>query len=151
MTDEDAVRTAALDHVESWFDGDAARMESVLHPSYSAVEQFRAQDMIDATAKGTGRDEDADDRQISIEISYLKGDSARVICLSHRYVEVLQLVRAPEGWKVLNGIWRSRASVGHPSPSLAEGSSEPLRRESVRAWSTPRRPGHPERHRRRRR
>ena len=141
MTEQDSVRAAVLDHVESWFDGDAARLESVLHPSYSALEQLTAPDLIELTAKGMGRDEDAVDRQISIQISYLSGDTARAICLSHRYVEVLELVRTPEGWKILSGTWRSRASLELPISSAAEESSEPLRCETAQPWSPGRRPG----------
>ena len=126
MTDEDAVRAVVLDHVESWFDGDAPRMGLALHPEYSAMEKFTAQEMIEATAHGQGRGEDAEDRQISIEISYLKGNTARVTCLSHRYLEVLQLVRTPDGWKVLNGIWQSRAN----GAVLPLGSSEELQCDS---------------------
>ena len=67
MTDHEAVRAAVLDHIESWFDGDAARMARVLHPRYSALEQFTAQDMIEMTAEGAGRDEDAADRLREME------------------------------------------------------------------------------------
>lgn len=122
LTDEDAVRAVALDHVESWFEGDAPRLRRALHPEYSAMEKFTTQDMIQATAHGQGRAEDAEDRQISIEISYLKGNTARVTCLSHRYLEVLQLVRTAEGWKILNGIWQSQAN----GASLPPGSSQEL-------------------------
>jgi len=125
MTDEDAVRAAVLDHVESWFDGDAQRMGRALHPEYSAMEKLTAQDMIEATANGQGRDEDVEDRQISIEISYLTGNTARVTCLSHRYLEVLQLTRTHEGWKVLNGFWQSGADC-----ALLPGSSEELQCKS---------------------
>jgi hypothetical protein len=143
MTDHDAVRAAVLDHIESWFDGDAARMEAVLHPRYSALEQFTAQDLIEMTAKGAGREEGAGDRQISIEITHLRGDTARAICLSHRYVEALQLVRTPAGWKILNGTWQSRASLGHPTVLSAAWSGERLRCDSAQPWPSGRRPGHP--------
>jgi Putative lumazine-binding len=33
MTDEQAVRAVVLDYIEGWFDGDAERMERVLHPN----------------------------------------------------------------------------------------------------------------------
>jgi len=126
MTDQDAVRAAVLDHVESWFDGDVLRMRRVLHPQYRALEKFTAQDMLEATAEGLGCDEDAEDRQISIEVSYLKGDTARVTCLSHRYLEVLQLVRTPDGWKILSGIWQSQAScTALPPHSIRPDSVEP--------------------------
>jgi hypothetical protein len=109
MTDEDAVRAAVLQHVDSWFDGDPVRMERTLHPEYSALESFTAQDLIEATAKGHGRSEDTDDREILIDISHLQGDRATVTSVSHRYLERLELVRTPDGWKVLSGMWQSQA------------------------------------------
>jgi hypothetical protein len=128
--DEDAVRAVVLDHIEGWFDGDAPRVGRALHPEYRAMEKLTAQDMIEATANGQGRDEDAEDRQISIEISYLKGNTARATCVSHRYLEVLQLIRTPEGWKVLNGICQARDNYA----LLLPGSSEVLQCQS---WSPP--------------
>jgi len=151
MTETEAVRAAVLDHVESWFDGDAARLEGVLHPSYTALEQLTAEDLIEATASGTGRGEDSRDRRISVDISYLNGNQARAICLSHRYVEMLELVRTSEGWKILSGTWRSRASLGHPSILPAEESGALVGCEDDAPWAPPRRPGHVGRRGRRRR
>lgn len=160
MTDEDSIRAAVLDHIESWFDGDATRMERTLHPHYSALEQFTAQDLVEMTAEGQGRREDTDQHQISIEISYLSGDVARVTCVSQRYLEVHQLVRTPEGWKILNGIWQSSAgSAELLSPLLAGPSLEPHRtdgpplrlRNPCEGRTQPRRPGPGGRRGRRRR
>jgi len=118
MNDEDAIRAVALDYVEGWFDGDATRMGRALHPEFvkrcrgiegddpDALETLTAKEMIDATASGEGRGEDADDRQISVQISYLSGEIASVTWLCHRYVDLLQLVRMPEGWRIVNAVWR---------------------------------------------
>ena len=120
MNDEDVIRAVALDYIEGWFDGDAARMDRALHPELvkrcrgiegddpDALETLTATEMVDATAEGVGRGEDAEDRQISVEISYLGGEIASVTCLSHRYVDLLQLVRMPEGWRIVNAVWRLR-------------------------------------------
>lgn len=152
MTDHDAVRTVVLDHVESWFEGDAGRMEGILHPSYGALEQLTAEDLIEATANGSGRVEDAADREIAIDISYLNGDTARVSCLSHRYAEIHQLVRTPEGWKILNSTCRSRASVlDDLALPATEELGDPVRCKSTQTWSLRRRPGHGGRRWRRRR
>jgi hypothetical protein len=118
--DQDAVRAAASDYVEGWFDGDAARMERALHPELAkrcrgiagedpdALETLSAREMIDATADGEGRRKDASDRQIEIEIEYLSDDIASVTCLCHRYVDLLQLIRMPEGWRIVNAVWELR-------------------------------------------
>ena len=90
MNDEDAIRAAALDYIEGWFDGDAGRMDRALHPELvkrcrgiegddpDALETLTAREMVDATAEGVGRGEDAEDRQISVEISYLSREIASV-------------------------------------------------------------------------
>jgi hypothetical protein len=95
-------------------------MERALHPELAkrcrgiegddpdALETLTARDMIDATAAGEGRDEDAEDRQIEIEISYLGGEVASVTLLDHRYVDLLHLLRMPEGWRIVNAAWRLR-------------------------------------------
>jgi hypothetical protein len=86
--DVEAVRAAALDYVEGWFDGDEARMERALHSELvkrdldqGAVRTLSARRMIDLTAEGEGRREDAEDRQIEVEIEHLSGDIASVTCL----------------------------------------------------------------------
>ena len=95
-------------------------MERALHPELvkrcrgiegddpDALETLSATEMIDATADGEGQREDAPDRQIEIKIEYLSGDIASVTCLCHRYVDLLQLIRMPEGWRIVNAVWELR-------------------------------------------
>jgi hypothetical protein len=120
MTEESAVRSAVLDYVEGWFDGNAERMERALHPELvkrcrglegddpDVMETLTAREMIDATGQGIGRGEDADDRQIDIQITYLHGDLAGATCICHRYVDLLHLLRLPEGWRIINAAWELR-------------------------------------------
>ncbi len=118
--DEDAIRAVVSDYIEGWFDGDAGRMERALHPELvkrcrgiegddpDALETLSAAEMIDATADGEGRREDAADRRIEIKIEYLSGDIASVTCLCHLFVDLLHLIRMPEGWRIVNAVWRMR-------------------------------------------
>jgi Putative lumazine-binding len=117
---EDAVRSVVMNYVEGWFDGNADRMERALHPELvkrcrgiegddpDALETLSAQEMIDATADGEGRREDAADRRIEIRIDYLSGGVASVQCFCHRYVDLLHLIEMPDGWKIVNAAWRTR-------------------------------------------
>jgi Putative lumazine-binding len=120
MDDEQAVVATVLDYVEGWFNGEAERMDRALHPELvkrcvglegddpDALETLTATEMVDATADGVGRAEDADDRQIDIQVTYLHGDIATATCLCHRYVDLVQLVRMPEGWRIVNAVWELR-------------------------------------------
>jgi hypothetical protein len=117
---QDAVRSVVMDYVEGWFDGDAGRMKQALHPELvkrcrgiegddpDALETLSAQEMIDATADGEGRREDAGDRRIEIRIDYLSGGIASVQCFCHRYVDLLHLIDMPDGWKIVNAAWQLR-------------------------------------------
>ena len=121
---QDAVRSVVMDYVEGWFDGDAGRMKQALHPELvkrcrgiegddpDALETLSAREMIDATADGEGRREDAADRRIEIRIDYLSGGIASVQCFCHRYVDLLHLIELPDGWKIVNAAWCLRHDAG---------------------------------------
>ena len=120
-SDEDAVRSVVMDYVEGLFEGDAGRMKRALHPELvkrcrgiegddpDALETLSAPQMIDATADGDGRREDAADRRIEISIDHLSGGIASVQCFCHRYVDLLHLIDMPDGWKIVNAAWRLRS------------------------------------------
>ena len=120
MSEEDGVRAAVLDYVEGWFDGNSQRMERALHPELvkrcrglegedpDALETLSAREMIDATAGRIGRGEDAVDRQIDVQITYLHVDLAGVTCICHRYVDLLHLLHMPEGGRIINAAWELR-------------------------------------------
>jgi Putative lumazine-binding len=109
-----------LDYVEGWFDGDAERMRRALHPELvkrcrgiegtdpDALETLTAQEMIDATAAGEGSSQNIADRQIQIQIQHLSGEIAAVTCRCAVYTDLLHVVRMPNGWKIVNAVWRLR-------------------------------------------
>ena len=113
-TAEAAIVGVVLDYFEGWFDGDAARMEAALHPELAkrALEQdgrtlneTTAEWMIDATARGVGRDRDPGDRRIEVEVADVYGTIATAIVRSAVYREYVQLARTAEGWNIVNTLW----------------------------------------------
>lgn len=111
---ETAIVNAVLDYFEGWFDGDVARMERALHPGLAkrALEQdgrtlneTTAEWMIDATARAVGRERDPGDRGIEVEVVDVYGTIANATVRSAVYREYVQLVRTPEGWKIVNTLW----------------------------------------------
>ncbi len=118
--DHDEIRSVVLDYVEGWFSGDAERMMRALHPQLvkrcrgiegpdpDALETLTAGDMIEATADGVGRREDAADRRIGITIEYASDGVASATCVCHRYVDLLHLIHMPEGWRIVNAAWHLR-------------------------------------------
>jgi hypothetical protein len=111
---EAAVVSVVLDYFEGWFDGDAGRMERALHPGLAKrslgkdsrmLDETTAERMIEATARGVGRERDPGDRQIEVEVVDVYGTIANVTVRSAVYREYVQLVRAPDGWKIVNALW----------------------------------------------
>jgi hypothetical protein len=111
---EAAIVSVVLDYFEGWFDGDAARMERALHPDLAkrsleqdgrTLNETTADWMIDATARGLGRERDPGDRRIEVEVEDVYGTIANATVRSTVYREYVQLVRTPGGWKIANALW----------------------------------------------
>jgi Putative lumazine-binding len=114
------IRAVALDYVEGWFDGDAERMRRALHPDLvkrsletddAGVEQLEtltADQMIQWTAEGVGREEDPGDRKIEITVEHVDETIAIATCACALYVDYLQLARTSGAWKIVNILWETR-------------------------------------------
>jgi ketosteroid isomerase-like protein len=118
VSDEDLIVAAVHDYFDGWFDGDADRMRRALHPDLvkrspgpdqeSALDFITADQMIGWTADGAGRRVAAGltDRGIEVDVLDVSGDIASVRVRSEPYHEYLHLVRAGDGWKIANALWR---------------------------------------------
>jgi hypothetical protein len=112
MTDEQAIKATVLDYFEGWFDGDAGRMERVLHPQLAKrsladgkLDEDTAPGMIQLTAEGRGRLRDPGEREIDIDVVEVYGPIATVVVHSNVYREYLHVARTDEGWKIVNALW----------------------------------------------
>lgn len=101
------------DYFEGWFDGDVERMDRALHPdlvkrwSRDVSKITTKERMLELTAAGEGR-EDGVDRTLEIEVDDVFEDIATARVRSAVYHEYVQLVRAEDGWKIANTLWRLR-------------------------------------------
>ena len=118
MSDVEEITAIVRDYVDGYFDGDAERMRRALHPELvkrcrgiegddpDALDTLSGQDMIDATAGGEGSSMNLADRQVEIDITYLSGGIAAATCTCAAFVDLLHLIRMPEGWRIVNAAWR---------------------------------------------
>ena len=110
---------AALDYIEGWYEGDAARVERVLHPEFvrriAAVtvagdDFFRQQDraqFLDAVRRGSDKATPVDQRQIKVTVRDLTRTTATVRVDSAYTVEYLSLVKMRERWQIVNVLWEN--------------------------------------------
>jgi hypothetical protein len=116
--DRERIEATAIDYIESWLDGDAARMARCLHPDFvkRAVEQGEPgtpprldesprDAMIDATAKGFGT---MYERPYEVTILDAFGDISTVTVLSWPHVDYLHIARFGDDWLIINCLWQRR-------------------------------------------
>ena len=116
-TDRAAIVATVKDYFEGWFAGDATRMERALHPALvkrgikrdgSISRPITAQEMIEYTKKGEGKAERPADLALEITVDDIYGDIATATVYSAIYVEYVQLLKTPAGWRILNTVYQRR-------------------------------------------
>lgn len=111
-----AVETVARDYIEGWYTGDMERMDRALHADMvkriPVVDSLGARlhpisraRMVELTANGGGENPDA---VVEIFVDDVSGDIATARVLSPEYLDYLHLARTPEGWKIVNVLFRRR-------------------------------------------
>ena len=134
-----AIRQAALDYIEGWYEGDAARMDRALHKELvkravfagGGTERFanltKAQ-MVEATQKGGGKARPADTRNIKVEILDVYRDIASVRTECADFIDYLQLAKSEGQWKIVNVLWqynvKERKAVALEPKTLAAYAGE---------------------------
>lgn len=113
-----AVEAVAADYIEGWYQGDVARMDRALHDDLAkrtmvyddssdtrTLRVVTKQRMLELTASGGGEDPDA---SFEIIVDDISGEIASARTVSPEYVDYLQLVKTPDGWRIANILFRMR-------------------------------------------
>ncbi len=113
-----AIRQAALDYLEGWYQGDAARMDRALHKELMKraifgagnAEQFvnlTKPQMVEATEKGGGKNRPAPTRNIKVEVLDVYHNIATVRTECADYIDYLHLAKSEGQWKIINVLWQN--------------------------------------------
>jgi hypothetical protein len=112
------VERTARSYIESWFAGDADGMGRALHPELvkrslggEAIATLTAQQMVDYTAGGGGSGDPTGGDPVEVTVDRVDGDIATATVVSAPYLDYMQLVRTPEGWRILNVLWLDRLAA----------------------------------------
>jgi hypothetical protein len=127
-SDEAAIRQAALDYIEGWYDGDAARMERALHPElakrmvyadsagHSRLNQMSAMTLVESTRAGGGKRTPKEQQQKDITVLDRFNNAAVVKVVASGWVDYLEVVKFDGQWKIINVLWELKAP---PQPAAA--------------------------------
>jgi hypothetical protein len=125
ISDEVAIRMAAMDYEESWFEGDAARMAGCLHPDLAKrgieldpasgkrfLNQHTKKDMVRYTQKGGGTDLPREKVFYKVDLMEVFQEVALVRAESYPYVDYLQLVKDEGQWLIVNILYTVKSTGG---------------------------------------
>ncbi|MFA6438565.1 MAG: nuclear transport factor 2 family protein [Bacteriovoracaceae bacterium] len=121
--DSAAVREAALNYVEGWYDGNAERMEKAVHPklakriitwswdihnSGNTLSEMNGVQLVDGTRKGYGKNTPKEKQVKNITILSMYNNSASVKAEMTDWIDYMHLGRWNGEWKIINVLWENK-------------------------------------------
>jgi hypothetical protein len=117
-SDETAIRQAALDYIEGWYEGDAERMERALHPDLakrivhtdpasgrSRLDQMSAMTLVQYARAGYGKRTPVEERQMDVAILDKYENVASVKIIAKDWIDYLHVAKYNGEWKIVNVLW----------------------------------------------
>ena len=118
VNDETAIRKAALDYIEGWYEGDASRMESALHPELakrmiftdpktgrSQFNHMSAMQLVQNTRRGGGSKTPKEQQTKEITILDRYQNAAVVKIVASGWIDYLEEAKFNGEWKIINVLW----------------------------------------------
>jgi hypothetical protein len=122
QTDEDkaAIKQAALNYAEGWYEGNADKMESALHPDLakrivrtndqgqSRVDQMSAMTLVQSTRTGFGKNTPKDQHQKDVTILDIFRGAASVKLEMNGWIDYMHIAKSNGKWLVVNVLWETK-------------------------------------------
>ena len=119
-SDSAAIRAAALDYIEGWYEGSGERMERALHPELAkrivntnpngrnSLGQQSAMTLVMSTRGGGGKNTPADQQRKDVRILDVFGNTASVRVDASTWVDYLHVAKWNGRWVIVNVLWELR-------------------------------------------
>jgi len=128
--DETAIRKTALDYIEGWYEGDAARMESALHPElakrmiltdpktgHSQFNHMGAMTLVQRTREGIGKKIPQDRQSKEVTILDRYNNAAVVKIVASDWIDYLEVAKFNGDWKIINVLWELKPKPESSAPT----------------------------------
>lgn len=119
--DSGAIKQAALDYIEGWYEGNGERMERALHPELAkrivntnpangrnSLGQQSAMTLVQGTRRGGGKDTPAAQQRKDVRILDIFGNTASVRIDASSWVDYLHVAKWNGRWVIVNVLWEMR-------------------------------------------
>ena len=117
-SDNDAITKTALDYIEGWYSGDAARMERALHPELAKrmistdpktgrgqFNHMGAMTLVQRTREGIGKKIPQDRQLKEVTILDRYNNAAVVKIVASDWIDYLEVAKFNGDWKIINVLW----------------------------------------------
>ena len=127
-----AITKTALNYIEGWYEGNAGRMESALHPELakrmiytdpkSGRSQFNhmgAMALVQGTKRGGGTQTPKEKQLKEVTILDRFNNAAVVKIVASDWIDYLSVAKVNGEWKIINVLWELKPKPAEPSTSSA--------------------------------
>jgi Putative lumazine-binding len=131
--DSAAIKATAVNYIEGWYEGDAVRMESALHPElakrmistdpktgHSQFNHMGAMQLVQNTRRGGGNKTPKDEQLKEITILDHFNNAAVVKIVASGWIDYLEVAKFNGQWKIINVLWELK-----PKPPTTEPTAAP--------------------------
>jgi hypothetical protein len=118
--DSVAIRQAALDYIEGWYEGNAERMERAVHPDLakriinidqrgrSVLGHQSAMTLVLNTRRGGGKETPPAQQRRDVRILDTFGNTASVRVDAGSWIDYLHVAKWNGRWVIINVLWENR-------------------------------------------
>lgn len=118
--DKEAIKRTALNYAEGWYEGNAEKMESALHPDLakrivrtnpqgqSGLGQMSALTLIQGTRAGSGKQTPKEEQQKDVTILDAMGSAATVKLEMRDWVDYMHIGKFNGKWVIINVLWETK-------------------------------------------
>lgn len=118
--DRDAIKRTALNYAEGWYEGNAEKMESALHPhlakrivrtndkGQSMLGQMTGLELVQGTRSGFGKQTPAPEQQKDVTILDMLGGAATVKLEMRDWVDYMHIGKSNGKWVIINVLWEMK-------------------------------------------
>ena len=118
--ERDAIKRTALNYAEGWYEGNADKMESSLHPDLakrivrtndrgqSGLGQMSAMSLVQGTRGGSGKQTPAAEQLKDVTILDVLGSAATVKLEMRDWVDYMHIGKFNGKWVIINVLWEMK-------------------------------------------
>jgi hypothetical protein len=119
-TERDAIKRTALNYAEGWYEGNAEKMESALHPhlakrivrtndkGQSGLGQMTALELVQGTRARSGKQTPSAEQQKDVTVLDITGGAATVKLEMRDWIDYMHIGKFNGRWVIVNVLWEMK-------------------------------------------